>query len=169
MKATKSGPHRPADGAAPNVMDKYEHIDCAGGQADGERRKREAHELLKARRELFILRGRRALLAVLLRNGTATADAVRDAVELPEAVDPVCLGAVPGAFAHAGIIARDRFAASSRPDAHARPVSVWRLIDRDSALAWLAAHPDQPTPTARAIGLAEPTLFDLEKCASSGK
>jgi hypothetical protein len=29
---------------------------------------------------------------------------------------------------------------------HARPIAVWALIDRDAALAWLAAHPDLPDP-----------------------
>lgn len=42
--------------------------------AEGERRKLSAHALLAARRELFVLRGRRALLAALLDHGEATAD-----------------------------------------------------------------------------------------------
>lgn len=115
--------------------------------ADGEARKLDAHALLEARREVYVLRGRRALLARLLDAPEATADDVRAAVELPDAINLVCLGVVPGPLARAGIIERVGFAESRRPDAHARPVSVWRLADRDTALAWLAAHPDRPDLT----------------------
>jgi hypothetical protein len=118
-------------------------------QTDGERRKLDAHALLAAHREVYVLRGRRALLARLLvaPEATATADDVRDAVALPPAINPVCLGVVPGLLARAGVIERAGFVESRRPDAHARPVSVWRLLDRAAALAWLAAHPDRPDPT----------------------
>lgn len=127
--------------------------------ADGEARKLDAHALLEARREVYVLRGRRALLAALLASGDATADDVRDTVELPDEINPVCLGVVPGLLARAGIIERVGFAESRRPDAHARPVSVWRLADRAAALAWLAAHPDRPDPTP-AEADAVPSLFD---------
>ncbi len=127
--------------------------------ADGETRKLDAHALLEARREVYVLRGRRALLAALLAGGDATADDVRDAVELPDAINPVCLGVVPGPLARAGIIERVGFAESRRPDAHARPVSVWRLTDRAAALGWLTAHPDRPDPTP-AEADAVPSLFD---------
>ncbi|MBI5863435.1 MAG: hypothetical protein HZB38_02765 [Planctomycetes bacterium] len=127
--------------------------------AEGERRKLSAHALLAARRELYVLRGRRALLAALLDRGEATADDVRRAVALPAGIDPVCLGVVPGDLARAGIIERVGFATTARPEAHARPVSVWRLADRSAALAWLAAHPDRPdAPPAETD--AAPGLFD---------
>lgn len=127
--------------------------------ADGEARKLDAHALLEARREVYVLRGRRALLAALLARGEATADDVRDAVELPDEINPVCLGVVPGLLARAGIIERVGFAESRRPDAHARPVSVWRLADRAAALGWLAAHPDRPD-SAPAEANAVLSLFD---------
>jgi hypothetical protein len=119
----------------------------------------EAHKLralanLEARREVYVLRGRRALLRQLLKEGEASSDIVREAVELPPNVNPVCLGAVPGDLARAGIIKRDRFVPSHRPEAHHRPVSVWRLVDRAAALAWLTAHPDPDRPAPR------PTLFN---------
>ncbi len=128
--------------------------------AEGARRKLSAHSLLAARRELYVLRGRRALLAALLDRGEATADDVRRAVALPDGIDPVCLGTVPGELARAGIIARIGFATTARPEAHARPVSVWRLADRAAALAWLAAHPDRPDPAERGAGGPEQTLFE---------
>jgi len=135
--------------------------------ADGEARKLNAHALLEARREVYVLRGRRALLAALLAGREATADDVRDAVELPDEINPVCLGVVPGPLARAGIIERVGFVESRRADAHARPVSVWRLADRAAALAWLAAHPDRSDPTA-AEADAELLLFDFAGNAPAG-
>ena len=111
---------------------------------DGECRKSGAHAVLTDRRELWILRGRRALLGKLLRDGRATADDVRTAVELPAGIGPKCLGPVPAPFARAGIIRRVGFTASTRAKSHARPVSVWELVDADAARQWLAGHPDRP-------------------------
>lgn len=127
-------------------------------RAEGERRKLAAHALLTARRELYILRGRRALLAALLENGEATADDVRRRVEIPADVNPVCLGSVPGLLALAGIIRRVGFATTARPLAHARPVSAWALRDADAARAWLEAHPDRADPCGPVA--AGPGLFD---------
>lgn len=39
------------------------------------------------------------------------------------------------------ILQRAGFRTSSRPIAHVRPLSVWRLADAAGAVAWLAAHP----------------------------
>ncbi|HUY93331.1 MAG TPA: hypothetical protein VMV10_31685 [Pirellulales bacterium] len=111
---------------------------------DGAARRDPALDLLAERREVYVLRGRRALLTALLTRGTATADDVRAAVELPDSIDPVCLGAVPLPLVRAGIIERAGYAATARPEAHARPVAVWRLTDRAAAERWLAAHPDRP-------------------------
>lgn len=138
------------------------HLDHA---TEGERRKLDAHTTLEAQREVYVLRGRRALVAVLLRYGTATADHVRDAVELPPQINPVCLGVVPGPLARAGIIEPDGFQKSRRREAHARPVSVWQLADRAAALAWLAAHPDRPDLTPDDAG---PTLFDFDQNDAPG-
>lgn len=111
---------------------------------EGERRKEAAFEHLENHRERAVLRGRRALVEAVLRHGTATADDVRRAVELPPGIDPKVFGTVPGALAKAGIIERDGFDVTSRPTAHARPISVWRLADRGAAERWLAEHPDRP-------------------------
>lgn len=126
----------------------------------GENLKTRALTTLEARRRVYVNRGRRALLGMLLRHGHATADDVRNAVDLPPDVDPVCFGAVPGALARAGIIERAGFKSSVRADAHARPVSVWRLVDRDAALAWLDEHPDMPDPDDDHDGDGQRTLFD---------
>lgn len=133
---------------------------------DGERRKRDAHELLAAHRDDIVRQGQRALLDVLLDVGEATIDSVRERVTLPEGIDPKLFGAVPGALARAGIIYRDRFAFTTRPMAHARPVAVWSLRDERKAKSWLAAHPPPP-PNDQGRQVAgttaapkTPTLFD---------
>jgi hypothetical protein len=117
---------------------------------EGERRQRAALDLLAVRREALVRRGRRALLLRLLAAGAATADDVRVAVELPPGVGPRLFGAVPGKLAGDGIIQPAGYAATGRPQAHARPISVWALADRAAALDWLHDHPDitNPTPDA---------------------
>jgi hypothetical protein len=116
--------------------------------SEGERRKLGALDLLATRRAAIVRRGRRALLAMLLHAGTATADDVRAAVELPPGVRPVALGAVPGMLADAGIIRAAGYATTRRAEAHARPVTVWALADRAAAVDWLAAHPELPDDDA---------------------
>lgn len=111
---------------------------------DGAARRDNALAMLAAERELYVLRGRRALLTALLANGTATGPDVRAAVELPPAINPRCFGAVAPPLAKARFIERAAYAATARPEAHARPVGVWRLADRAAAERWLAAHPDRP-------------------------
>jgi hypothetical protein len=122
--------------------------------AEAERRKANALDTLAARRELYVNRGRRALLAAVLRQGTATADDVRAAVQLPGDVSPKCFGSVPGPLARAGIIRHSDFTVTARPVAHARPVTVWELIDRNGAEAWLRDHPppEKDCPTVGAAG-----------------
>jgi hypothetical protein len=112
------------------------------GLATGELLKRQAHDLLKARRAVFVRRGQRALLAELLRSGTATIDDARDAVSLPPHIGPKLFGAVPGPLLKAGIITPACYVPSRRAKAHARPVLRWVLIDRRAANAWLTRNPD---------------------------
>jgi hypothetical protein len=101
---------------------------------------------LEARREVYVRRGRRAMLEVLLRKGTATADDIRAAVELPPEIDARCLGACPGALAYAKIIRAAGFVRSARPERHACWLQVWELVDRQAAVQWLADHLDLPDP-----------------------
>ncbi len=114
--------------------------------ADGHALKAQALDVLEAQRAVYLLRGRRALLRRLLEFGEATADDVRAAVELPPEINAVCLGAVPGALARAGIIEAAGFAPTLRAPAHARPVKVWRLVDRGAAEQWLEDHPEIDLP-----------------------
>ena len=107
----------------------------------GERLKQDALNALEKSRAYHVLRARRVLLERLLADGSATIDIVREAIELPEGIDPKLFGSVPGGLARAGIIERDGFTTTTRPTAHARPVSIWRLVDRAKAEAWLADNP----------------------------
>ena len=115
------------------------------GRSEGRRRKDAAHAILEARRARWLTLARRELLYVLLERRTASADDVRERLTLPADIGPVCLGAVPKPFVAVGIIERAGFVASVRPEAHARPVSVWKLVDPDAARQWLADHPAPPS------------------------
>ncbi len=108
----------------------------------GERPEADARGILEARRAVYIRRGRRALLRALLCIEAASADEVRDLVELPTDIAPECFGAVPGELVRAGIIRFGGYERTCRPAAHGRPVTRWVLADRVKALRWLAEHPD---------------------------
>jgi hypothetical protein len=117
---------------------------CRCGMAEGGQRTADALALLAERREAVLRRAQRALLTVLLETGSATIDDVRDLVELPLPVNPKVFGAAPGVLARAGLIAAAGFAKTCRPTSHARPVTVWALLDCAAALRWPADHPDLP-------------------------
>jgi len=129
---------------------------------DGDGRKAAAHTLLRARRAHLVRQAQRALLSRLLDAGEATADNVRDAVPLPDGVSPRVFGAAPGELATSGIIAADGYRKSRRPEAHARPVTVWRLRDRDAAFDWLAVNPELPETTE---GATAPTAAPSSQLA----
>lgn len=118
---------------------------CCCGK--GDKRRAAAIALLEDRREVYVLRGRRALLRAMLDgDGFASADDVRDAVELPPVIDPRCLGSVPGRLAYDRIIRPAGFVRSTRPVRHASWLQIWELADREAAEAWLRDHPDLPDP-----------------------
>jgi hypothetical protein len=119
---------------------------------EGESRKRAAHALLAARREIYVRRGKRALLLRLLDTPEATIDDVRAVVELPPEINPKLFGPVVAHLADAGIIRGIGSTKSKRPEAHARKIDVWALTDRAAALSWLAANPDQPDQGPDAAG-----------------
>lgn len=89
----------------------------------------------------ILLAARRAMLEHLLQHGQCTADDVQELCPPPDWIDPVVYGAVPSPLARAGIIRRVGYVPSRRPSAHSRPVSVWRLVDAESAARWLREHP----------------------------
>jgi hypothetical protein len=133
---------------------------CKCGVIEGERRKQDAFATLTANREAVIRRAQRALLTVLLETGSATADNVREQVELPAGINAKCFGAVPSPLARAGIIRADGFAKTCRPIGHARPVTVWALADRAAAERWLRNHPDMPDPDeGEGVAVSQRVLF----------
>lgn len=107
---------------------------------EGQDRKDAAFLLLEAKRSQIIREARKVLLERLLQHGTATIDDVRNAITLPDGINPKCFGAVPGTFARANIIRSVGFVQTSRPKAHARPVTVWELADAAKAERWLATY-----------------------------
>lgn len=137
--------------------------DTTKPHAEGERRKDHAFSILEPNREPYILQGRHALLRAMLDgDGTATADDVRAGVELPPGLNPKLFGPVPSLLAKCSIIQAIGYRPSTRPDAHARPIKVWRLIDEEKARRWMAAHPEPhhapaDSPIVRDV---QPGLFD---------
>jgi hypothetical protein len=114
------------------------------GAAEGERRRDAAHDLLRERRAVWVRRAQRALLSAALDTGTATADDVAAAVDLPPDIDGRLLGAAPGALVHAGLLDLRGYVRSRRPTRNASVIAVWGLADRDGAALWLAENPDLP-------------------------
>jgi hypothetical protein len=112
------------------------------GQAEGERRKENAHARFEATRNAILTHARRMLLLRMLEHGKAAVDEVREAIPVPTHCNPKLFGAVPGPLASAGIIARTGYRPTTRPEGHARPVSVWGLVDPGGAEAWLRNNPE---------------------------
>jgi len=116
------------------------------GRPDGEQRKADARRLLAERRRLYLLRARRALVERAVAVDTATADDVREAVELPPNINPSLFGAVPGPLVRAGIIRPGPRVASERTPRRTGANRLWILKDLGAALRWLADNPDRPDP-----------------------
>lgn len=108
---------------------------------EGEARRDKALSLLRARRAALVRELQTAALRAALERGELCADDVRAVVPIPANISPKVVGAAFRELADAGILRRAGFRASTRPIAHARPLSVWRLADAAGAAAWLAAHP----------------------------
>ncbi|MFM8272962.1 MAG: hypothetical protein ACKODX_11590 [Gemmata sp.] len=115
-----------------------------GNDGEGEARRDAALNLLRVRRADLIHECTAAALRVALDRGEVCADDVRAVVPIPADISPKLVGCVFRDLADAGILRRDGFRNSTRPAAHARPLSVWRLADDAAALVWLAAHPTTP-------------------------
>ncbi len=135
---------------------------------EGQRLKADALALLESRREVYVNRGRRALLTVMLTgDGTATADAVRDLVTLPPGIDAKLFGTVPHRLAYDRIIVNAGRVKTARAVAHGRYVELWRLADRAAAEAWLRNHPDLPDPADVDQGDAvQRVLFPTQETAT---
>jgi len=109
--------------------------------AEGEGRRDKALSILRARRANLIRECTAAALRIALDRGEVCADDVRALVAIPPDISPKLVGVVFRDLADACILRRAGFRNSTRPAAHARPLSIWRLADAAAALAWLASHP----------------------------
>lgn len=107
--------------------------------AEGEARRDSALNLLRVRRANLIRQCTAAALRVAIGRGEVVADDVRALVPIPADCSPKLMGVVFRDLAAAGILRRDGYRNSTRPAAHARPISVWRLAGRTEAVALLAA------------------------------
>lgn len=108
---------------------------------DGERLRDEALNLLRTHRAAIVRELTRAAVTIALERGTVCADDVRDRVPIPPGIRPVVVGAAMRDAADAGIITRIGYRKTRRALAHARPLTVWQLTDREAAAAWLHDHP----------------------------
>ncbi|HTN77709.1 MAG TPA: hypothetical protein VL096_20770 [Pirellulaceae bacterium] len=115
------------------------------GIVEGTRRRDAAQKLIEDHRPDYILAARRVLLTVALDRGFASVDDCRDAIELPP--DRTNLGRFFAPLCKAGIVEVWRYVPSRRPENHARPVCMLRLLSPTLARAWLAENrpPDPPT------------------------
>jgi hypothetical protein len=112
---------------------------------EGEARRDAALNLLRLHRAAIIRDLTRAAVLLALERSEFTADELRAKVTIPPGIRPVVVGAVFRDLADASILCRVGYRNSKRAAAHARPVSIWRLVDSEAALAWLAAHPPLST------------------------
>lgn len=85
-------------------------------------------------------------LRIVLGDGRVTADDVRNAVTIPDGVNPKVVGAVFRDLSDAGIIRRDGYVQSRRPKAHARTITVWVLGDAEKAATRYHALRGSPAP-----------------------
>ena len=109
--------------------------------AEGEARRDKALSLLRVHRAALVRDLARAAVRLALERGHITADDVRACVAIPAGISPKAVGVVFRDLADSRILRRVGFRPSTRPAAHARPLSVWQLADADAGAAWLAAHP----------------------------
>ncbi len=113
------------------------------GAAEGEARRDKALAILRARRAALVRELQAAALRVGLERGEVCADDCRAVVPIPAGISPKVVGAAFRELADAGFLRRTGFRTSVRPIAHARAVSVWKVVDADGATAWLALHPSE--------------------------
>jgi hypothetical protein len=73
---------------------------------------------------------RRELSRLLIELDEVTPDDLRGRVQLPSDVNPTIFGAVFRRFSADGLIELAGYRRSVRPEAHARPVGIWRALDR---------------------------------------
>ena len=135
---------------------------------EAEKRKTANLDHLEDRHASLILELRRALLRAILERGQASIDDVRDSALLPATANPTLLGAVPKSLTTLGIITQGGFIKSTRPEAHGRPVSIWKIANREAALKWLEEHSSLGQQPAAAAGSQSQTATSSFPSSSAG-
>ncbi len=116
----------------------YDALPADNRTSEGEARRDAALGTLRVHRAALIRKFTAAALRFVLAGGEVCADDVRGEIPIPADVSPKCVGVVFRDLSDLGILRRAGYRASARPIAHARPLSVWTLADRDAAVAHLA-------------------------------
>jgi len=132
---------------------------------NGRKRKQAALAGLESKRSPIVTRARRIMLRLLLDGRQdVTIDDIRDLIEIPAGVNPVCMGSVPGPLVRSGIITCTGFRESARAESHSRPVKIWKLATPAKARRWLLDHPEpdnlQSEAPRRVEGGDQMRLFD---------
>ena len=95
----------------------------------------------RLRRAEYVRSARRVLVDILLCRSdwpaVASMDDVRRFHPVPRDMDPRVLAGVPGVLHRAGLIAPIWHCQTRRPAGHGRWLTVWSLVDRDAAKAWM--------------------------------
>ena len=123
-----------------------DHQPANNGLPEGEQLRDVALNRLRNHRPILLRQLMRAFLPHLLDNGPDTSDALRGLVTIPRGIDPRIVGSAIRALAEAGLITSVGRRRSTRPQAHARKIDVWKVVDEAKARQWLTAHPDLELP-----------------------
>jgi hypothetical protein len=108
---------------------------------EGERLRDEAMARLRVKRRSLIVEAKRVALQLALEHHRISVDDVRPLITIPPGITGKYLGAVFRDLKDAGFLRSLGYQASSRKEAHARPIVCWELVSPDAARAWLDAHP----------------------------
>ncbi len=118
----------------------------------GKRRRDDAIDLHGRHAAWTVRRLQRALIAACLASPdhSATIEAARAVVAIPVGVSPTVAGAACRGLVRDRVIAAAGYVDATRPQAHARPIRRWRLVNRAAAVVWLETNPDpEQTPAER--------------------
>lgn len=97
--------------------------------AAGRQGRDSALDLLERTRAAYIKAARATAVQISIRHGEVTSDAVREALPVPEGLDPRCLGPVFASAPPGFRWERTGYRQTRAKQAHARPISVWRLVN----------------------------------------
>jgi hypothetical protein len=118
-------------------MNLFDSLPPDNHTSKGEAARDAALNVLRVHRAALIRKSTAAVLRFVLAGGQVCADDVRDEIAIPPGTSPTFWGVVFRDLADAGILRRLTYRPSTRAVAHARPLSVWELADRDAAVARL--------------------------------